>query len=274
MPPDTSPSRQDNVDPVAAPAAGEANPVDLSIVIPAWNEAESLEETIGRTAEALRANEADGFIWEIIVCDNASTDGTSEIARRAGARVVFEPERGIAHARNAGARAARGEWLLFIDADSYPTPELLTDVRMLLGDERIVGCGATMWPVGGKWWMRLKIHRDSFLMWCLGMGTGVFILCRHGAFRAIGGFSADLYALEELDFVFRLRCFGWLRGLRYRILHRHPVVTSARTKAGFLTMFVSYVVAFALLLLHILLPKRLRIRIGRKLLGFWYSPRS
>ncbi len=250
-----------------------ANQVDLSVIIPAWNEAVSLEETLDRISDALRANEAHGLKWEIVVCDNASTDDTAEIARRAGARVVFEPERGIARARNAGARVARGEWLLFIDADSYPPPELLSEVRALVGEGGIVGCGATMRPVGGTWWMRAKIRRDNVVLWLLGLSAGVFILCRRDAFQAIGGFSTDLYALEELDFVVRLRHHGRVRKQGFRVLHRHPVVTSARAKGGFVTVFVSVVVAFALLLLHTLLPKPLRIRGGKKLLGFWYPPR-
>ena len=246
-------------------------------MIPAWNEAESLEETIDRIGDALRANEAEALTWEIIVCDNASTDATSEIARRAGARVAFEPERGITLARNAGARVARGEWLLFIDADSYPPPELLSDVQSLVGEGGFVGCGSTVRGIGGTWWMRLKLERDNLLMRLLGLSAGVFLLCRHEAFRAIGGFSADLYALEELDFVVRLRRYGRVRGLDFRTLHSHPVVTSARMKGGtdvgsLATMVVSYVVAFVLLLFHTLLPKRLRFRGGRRFLGYWYPP--
>ena len=247
--------------------------LDLSILIPAWNEADCLQETIERVGDALRANEADGLEWEIIVCDNASTDDTPQIARRAGARVTFEPERGIARARNAGARVARGEWLLFIDADSYPTPALVSDVCALVGEGGIVGCGATMRPIGGTWWMRLKIQRDSVLLPLVGLSAGVFLLCRQDAFRAIGGFSADLYALEELDFVVRLRRYGRARELDFRILREHPVVTSARTKSGFVRMVVSYVLAFGLLLCHPLIPKRLRPRSAWKLLGFWYPPR-
>ena len=250
-----------------------ANPVDLSVVIPAWNEAECLEETLGRIADALRANHSDGLTWEIIVCDNSSTDDTAEVARRAGARVVFEPERGIARARNAGAAVALGDWLLFIDADSYPTPELMTDMRRLLSQESIVGCGSMMTTVGGGWWMRAKVRRDSILLWLLGLAPGVFLLCRHDAFRAIGGFNSDLYAFEEIGFVFRLRRYGRARGLDFGILHGHPVVTSARTKGGMATMLASYLVALVLLLPNTVLPKGLRIRGGRKLLGFWYPSR-
>ncbi len=200
-----------------------ADPVDLSIVIPAWNEAQCLEQTLDRIGDALRANHSDGLTSEIIVCDNASTDDTAEIARRAGARVVFESERGIARARNAGAAGARGDWLLFIDADTYPTPELMNDVRMLLGERRVIGCGSMMTAVGGGWWMRAKVRRDSIVLWLLGLAPGVFLLCRHEAFRAIGGFNADLYAFEEIGFVLRLRRYGRSRGLDFGILHRHPL---------------------------------------------------
>jgi len=198
--------------------AGAAYALDLSVVIPAWNEAAFLEETIDRVTEALRANQAGGLEWEIVVCDNASTDDTADIARRAGARVEFERERGIASARNAGARVARGGWLLFIDADTYPPPSLLSDVRVLVGEGGIVGCGSLMRPAGGRWWMRLKIHRDNIVLWLLGLAPGVFLLCRHEAFRAIGGFNADLPALEEIGFVLRLRRYGLARGLGFRAL--------------------------------------------------------
>lgn len=249
------------------------SPVDVSVVIPAWNEAEYLDETIGRISAALRANDVGGLTWEIIVCDNASTDGTAEIARRAGAQVVFEPERGIARARNAGAHVAQGKWVLFIDADSYPSPELIAEVRMLLDDESIVGCGSTVKGVGGVWWQTLRMQRDNLVLRALGMSAGVFLLCRYEALRVLEGFSPDLYALEELDFVVRLKWYGLLRGQKFRTLHRHPVVTSGRGKVSFLVMAASFVIAGLLLLQHTLLPKSLRIRGGRKLLAFWYPPR-
>ena len=79
--------------------------------------------------------------------------------------------------------------------------------------------------------------------------------------------------MEEVGFVLRLRGYGVARGLHFRVLRRHPVVTSARTKGGMVTMIVSYLVGFVLVLVNTLLPKRLRIRGGWRLLGFWYAPR-
>ena len=78
----------------------------------------------------------------------------------------------------------------------------------------------------------------------------------------------------EIGFVWRLRSYGWVRGLKFRVLYRHPVVTSARTKGGMATMVVSYLVAFVLLPINALLPKRLCIRGAWKLLDYWYGPRN
>lgn len=248
--------------------------LDLSVVVPAWNEAASLGETLRLIREALRANEDGGLEWELIVCDNASTDDTASIARAAGARVAFEPERGIARARNTGAGAARGEWLLFIDADTYPPPELVSDVRAIVGQGHLVGCGALMKPVGGAWWVRLLIWRHNLALWLFGFSPGVFLLCQHDAFRHIGGFNAELPAFEELGFVWRLRRYGLFRGLQFRVLWRHPVLTSARPKRGLVSLLTSILALLVLLPLNLLLPQRLRIRGGWRLLDYWYGPRS
>ena len=106
----------------------EAPRLKLSVVVPAFNEERLLAATLGSIRSA--ALSFDGaWSWELIVCDNNSTDRTAEIARAAGATVVFEPINQIARARNRGAAAATGDWLIFVDADSYPTRELLEEVR-------------------------------------------------------------------------------------------------------------------------------------------------
>ena len=89
----------------------------LSVVVPAFNEERLLAGSLAAIRDALRAFEEAGWDTELIVCDNNSTDRTAEIARDAGAAVVFEPVNQIARARNAGAAHATGEWLLFVDAD-------------------------------------------------------------------------------------------------------------------------------------------------------------
>jgi len=102
----------------------------ISIVIPAFNEERLLGESLAQIKVAANVFIKTGWQTELIVCDNNSTDRTAEIARTAGALVVFEPINQIARARNTGASAATGGWLIFVDADSHPSAELFADALM------------------------------------------------------------------------------------------------------------------------------------------------
>src|SRR5580698_7482579 len=102
--------------------------VKISIVVPAFNEERLLGDSLGRINLAANAFQRRGWTTELIVCDNNSTDKTPQIARAAGATVVFEPVNQIARARNRGAEAATGDWLVFVDADSHPGAGLFADV--------------------------------------------------------------------------------------------------------------------------------------------------
>ena len=76
--------------------------MDLSIIIPAYNEEKLIAETIGRIQTAVSPLTTYGTQYELIVCDNNSTDDTAVLAQQAGATVVFEPDNHIAKARNTG----------------------------------------------------------------------------------------------------------------------------------------------------------------------------
>ena len=89
----------------------------ISIVIPAFNEAKYLPNTLKAVKNSTKVFDAAGWESEIVLCDNNSTDATSKIAKAHGVRVVFESFNQISAARNAAARAARGDWLVFVDAD-------------------------------------------------------------------------------------------------------------------------------------------------------------
>src|SRR5687768_18403295 len=108
----------------------------VSVIVPAYNEERLLAGSLAATRDAMRAFDAAGWTSELIVCDNNSTDRTAEIARAAGATVVFEPHNQIGRARNAGAARATGRWLVFVDADSHPTPALLADAAAAMRDRR------------------------------------------------------------------------------------------------------------------------------------------
>ena len=104
--------------------------MNLSVIIPAFNEADYLPatlESIQRASEHLQA-QADVDV-EVIVVDNNSTDDTATIAGAMGARVVHESVQGIGRARNCGASAAQGDVLVFVDADVTVSATLLEAVH-------------------------------------------------------------------------------------------------------------------------------------------------
>lgn len=102
----------------------------VSIVIPALNEAEGIGETI--KAIPRERLEALGYQVQFLVVDNGSSDGTGEVARRAGAEVVLEPRRGYGYAVRTGFAHADGEVIATTDADAtYPVEELPTLVESL-----------------------------------------------------------------------------------------------------------------------------------------------
>src|SRR5688572_30212829 len=95
---------------------------ELSVVLPCLNEAETLETCIRKAQRSLKTL---GVAGEVIVADNGSTDGSQEIARTAGARVVDVPRKGYGAALLGGIRAARGEYVLMGDADdSYALDDI------------------------------------------------------------------------------------------------------------------------------------------------------
>lgn len=207
----------------------------VSIVIPAFNEERLLPVSLRRIREACDLCEGIAGRYEIIVCDNNSTDQTAALAGQLGCRVVFEKENQIGRARNRGASVADGEWLLFIDADSWPSAGLMSDVAKLIAGGRHAGCGSTIRMADGPWWFRRAWESKNLSMRLLKWCPGGFILCRRDAFEDLGGFPPDHYIFEEADFVRRLKRWSARHRLKFAVLHRHPFTASGRkgTKYGF-----------------------------------------
>ena len=200
----------------------------ISVIVPAFNEEKLIAASLSSMQQASRSFTQRGWETDLVVCDNNSSDATAALARAAGARVVFEPVNQIARARNTGAAAAHGDWLLFIDADSRPTPELFEEVATQIESGRCLAGGCTV-----RMDERHFLGDQGTALWNLvsritKWAAGAFIFCQAEAFRIVGGFSSELFASEELDLSKRLKKLAHASGKKMVILHRHPLLTSAR----------------------------------------------
>lgn len=196
--------------------------------MPAFNEERLIGESLRHVNTAMSVFSRRNWKSELIVCDNNSKDRTAELARAAGASVVFEPVNQIARARNRGAAAATGDWLVFVDADSHPSAELFDDVAYRVESGHCLAGGCTIkledgYP-SGKVITGLWNSVSRALRWA----AGSFIFCETAAFRKVGGFNLDLFASEEIDLSKRLKKLARAEHKEIVILHQHPIVTSAR----------------------------------------------
>ena len=163
-----------------------------------------------------------------MVVDNNSTDDTPKIARRLGARVVFEPVNQIARARNRGGEAARGRYIIFIDADTTAPRELIEAALAELAGGRTCGGGTIVGTsdriaTGARQALRHWNSLSQRFRWA----AGSFVFCRRDGWDGVGGFDLRVYAGEELLFSHALRRWGRARGQEFKIL-THPVDTSMR----------------------------------------------
>jgi glycosyltransferase involved in cell wall biosynthesis len=191
----------------------------ISFIVPAYNE----ERLLGTTLRALHAAaQAAGEPYEVVVADDASTDRTCAVAEGYGARVVRVAHRQIAATRNAGARAARGEWFVFVDADTVVNAAVVgAAVRALRGGA--AGGGAVVQFDGHvPRWAGLMLPVLVRLFRLARWAAGCFLFCTRAAFEAAGGFDERLFGSEEIAMSRALKRQG-----RFVIL-RQAVITSGR----------------------------------------------
>jgi len=197
-----------------------------TLIIPAWNEAAYLPDTLARVDEAMAGCSFDGHL---IVVDNNSTDDTAAIAAASGAEVVFEPINQIARARNRGAEAADTDALVFLDADTILTAGLLQKGLDAIASGNIVGGGVTVSldevPKVSATWVLTLWNTVSKRM---KLAAGSFIYCRRDAFEAVGGFDVKTYAGEELVLSRRLKRWGRKNAMGFQVITDEAIVTSSR----------------------------------------------
>jgi len=197
-----------------------------SVVIPAYNEERLLGRLLG-SVDVARAAYGHEDAIEVIVADNVSTDGTATIAAARGCRVARVEKRVIAAVRNGGARAARGQLLAFVDADSQIHPRTFIEIDKALATGRVVG-GAT----GARLERRSMGIALAYLTLVpiallTGMDTGV-VFMRRQDFEEIGGYDESRLVAEDVAFLLALKRLGKARGQRLKRVTSAKVIVSTR----------------------------------------------
>jgi glycosyltransferase involved in cell wall biosynthesis len=228
----------------------------ISFIVPAHNE----EVWIGRCLQAIGdATESVAQSHEVIVVDDASTDATASIAQQLGARVLRVEHRQISATRNAGAREARGEVLIFVDADTLVNGGVVRSVLRSI-HEGAVGGGCV--PQFEGWlplWCRVAYPIMAMVVRLFRQPGGACLFCTRRAFEAVGGFSEAHYAAEEAPFVGALKRQG-----RF-VMVPERVITSGRNLRAYSFWTIARVL--------VRLTLRGRAAYGsREGLDLWYRP--
>jgi glycosyltransferase involved in cell wall biosynthesis len=196
--------------------------VKFSVVVPAYNE----EKYIQRTFEALTKQTFSDF--EVIVKDGKSQDQTVAIAKRFADRVVSTKDRSAADARNQGARYAKGQILVFIDADTSIPSEAFERFSKVMSEEGVVGVSCRKIPQSKSILDRFFYEFVNFSTYvsCVfkqGGAHGTCMLIRRSVFERVGGFNQNVIVAEEQELVRRASRFG-----RYRFLLDFYVLENPR----------------------------------------------
>ncbi len=189
----------------------------ISIIIPAHNEAAYISQTL----ETLKCQRYPKF--ETIVIANGCTDNTADVARNCCTVLIDDPQKGLSRARNNGARAAKGELLIFLDADTMLKPDALRIIARKFTERHAAGTIKGV-PDSPRWiyhilyffknrMHRLRIHKGS---------VGI-ILCWKEHFDAVGGFDEAMHVMENSELIERLCKHG-----RYCFIGSTPAITSMR----------------------------------------------
>lgn len=198
-----------------------------------------------------------------MVANDSSTDATAAVASRGGARVIQVDKRQIAGARNAGARAATGDPLVFVDADTHVDAALVKQALEALRSGAAGGGARVAFHQAVPAWVHAFMAVFTPLYFGLGRwAAGCFVFCTRAAYEAAGGFDEGTFAGEEIHFSRALKRVG-----RFVIV-REYVRTSPRKveNRGFWEMMrINF---------HVVRKAGLEGRIRRREdAGFWYEDR-
>jgi len=189
----------------------------ISVIIPAHNEEAYLRRTLNAVErQNYRRN-------EIIVVANGCSDGTPSVARDHCDNLILMAEKGLSRARNMGARAARGEVLIFLDADTVLEWDALESVARQFTRQHAAGTLKGK-PEPERWIYRLIYFLKNFEhRWSLHPGSSGVIICWKDDFAAMGGFDERLEVMENSDLIRKLKTLG-----QYLYIGDTAAITSMR----------------------------------------------
>ena len=224
---------------------------EISIVIPALNEEKFLPRLLESLARQTRSD------FEVIVVDGCSRDRTVELARTfhprlAGLQVIVSEKAGLPLQRNLGAKAARGEWLAFVDADSVLLPYFVERLEYFIEEQKPALFTSWFRPdseVSGDAMFTLiaNLFVEGSIVFRRPIAPGPLTAVKREVFDLVGGFNEALTFGEDYDFTQRSAA----RGVRLQILRETLYVYSLRRirKEGKLRFIRLYARASLLVLL-------------------------
>jgi len=183
--------------------------MSISVIVPAYNEERYLGETLKNIQKAKEfLLRKDSVPTEIIVVDNGSTDSTSDIALATGARIVRETKHNVARVRNAGASVAKGNVLVFIDADTIVPDELLWRINQVMASPSCFGGAVDTDYRPAKTLVKIYLQLWRMLGKLAGMAQGATQFCRREVYVSLLGYDESLYMGEDVEFHWRLKQFA------------------------------------------------------------------
>jgi len=225
----------------------------ISFIVPAYNEEAELPGTLRAIHSA-----AASYEYEIVLVNDGSTDATAAVGEQSGARVISIERRQIAAARNAGARAARGDVFIFVDADTRVRPEHVRGSLDALRNGFVGGGSRLAFDGEIPPWGKVMFHVFSILYFGLNLGAGAFLFTTRENFFAVGGFDEIYFAGEEVFFTVALKRLG-----KFTLL-REPAITSGRK----LRMYSGWKISGGLFSVLLGGPRGV---MSRKKLDMWYG---
>lgn len=180
----------------------------ISVIVPTLNEEKYIENSL----KAIRNQKYAGK-YELIIADGISKDNTIKIAKKYTQNIVLVKKKGIAAGRNAGALRAKGEILVFLDGDTMPSSNLLSDIAKAFRNKEVVGAACKLYPIGPDQSIKnLYKFYNKFMKLTIKMKKasipGVCCIYKKSVFRSIGKFNENLPTFEDVEFSLKANELG------------------------------------------------------------------